>query len=264
MAQEPRVGEERRRWPWRLFVVHAVGWLLLGAFVASFGALVVAGSGEARPGALEQRLLEDAADGRATTLWVDRPFDLREGHEWDWEPGDGSWSAVVEVRWREWGLLRHTDYLVASSERKARRFQRSLGHPGPVVVGDPDALPTEWTQTQSRIVVEPWERDHSSTGSVEIFDAEWIVPSWAATTGLVVGVTTFAWLVVGPQPWRFTRWGWFWLVFGAGPVGVPAFLLFGGSSGLFPPADPARRLSGWSGFGLSVVTAFGAGLLLNA
>lgn len=259
---EPSADEVRRQWPWQLFVVHAVGWLLVGAFVTSFGALLLAGSGEARPGSLEQRLFEDASDGEATTLRVDFPFDHRDAHERDWASSGGSWSGTGEVRWREHGLWRHTDYVVASSEREARRLQRSGLRAIPAVVGDPDALPTEWTSLQPEIVVEPWERGTSGTGSAEFFDVEWTGPSWAVTVGLVVGFTSFLWLLVGPRPWRFTRWGWFWLVVGAWPVGVPAFLLLGGASGLIPPADPSHRWSGWSGFALSLVVALALGTLL--
>lgn len=256
-AAEPSARTGR---PWRVLAVHLVGWVLLGGFVASAAAMVLLGSVEARPGALEERLRSDAAAGRVTTLHGEKPF--RDHGAYSFDPGDGRWSAVVEVRWREGLLWRSTDYVTASSERVARRLQRSTGIE-PVAVGDPSALPPEWTEVQPRVEV-AWSEpiSWSMTGSVEVFDVEWTGPSWAVLTGLVVGLTSFAWLMVGPQPWRFTRWGWFWLVVGAWPVGVPAFLLLGGSCGLVPPADPARRLSGWSGFGLSLVAAFVLGAAL--
>lgn len=250
----------RTRRPWRVLAVHLVGWALLGGFLTSAVAMVLLGSLEARPGALEERLGSDAAAGEVTTLHVERPF--RDHATYPSAPGAGHWSGVVEVRWREGGLWRSTSYVTASSDRAARRLQRSTGLL-PSAVGDPYALPPEWTQAQPRLDVawsEPGSR--AMTGSAEVFDVEWTGPSWAVLTGGVIGLTALAWLLVGPQPWRFTRWGWFWLVFGAWPVGVPAFLLFGGSTGLLPPSDPARRLSGWSGFGLSIVTALLCGALL--
>lgn len=250
----------RTRRPWPVLVVHLVGWVLLGTFVVSAGAMVRLGSFETRSGALEERLGSDAAAGRVTTLHVEKPFRDDGVHSFD--PGEGRWSAVVEVRWRERGLWRSTDYVTASSERAARRLQRSTGAEA-VAVGDPDALPAEWTTVQPRVEVvrsEPGSR--SVTGSAEVFDVEWTGPSWAVLSGMATGFTAFVWLLLGPQPWRFTRWGWFWLVFGAWPVGVPAFLLLGGASGLLPPADPGRRLSGWSGLGLGIVVSLVLGTLL--
>lgn len=244
-----------------MVLIHLMACVLLGGFVVSAAGLVLLGTFEARPGALEERLHSDAAADTATTLHVEKPF--RDDGLFVFDPEDDRWSAVVEVRWRDGVLWRRTDYVTASSERAARRLQRANGTSLPVTVGDPGALPVEWTEIQPRTDV-AWSEPGSrfATGSAQVLDVEWTGPSWTVLTGMVVGFTALVWLLVGPQPWRFTRWGWFWLLFGAWPVGVPAFLLLGGMSGLLPPADPASRLGGWSGLGLSIAIAFSLGALL--
>jgi hypothetical protein len=62
-------------------------------------------------------------------------------------------------------------------------------------------------------------------------------------------------LVLGPAPWRATRWAWFWWL--GNPVGVAAFLLASGPvPGLPTPSNPDRRLTGgWSFLLMLVVTS---------
>lgn len=262
VAVSPRSSSGRREpRPWALLVHHVVGWVLLGGFVVSVAGLVLLGSAQARPEALAEQLSSDAAAGASTTVWVEQSFGESEFDETS--RAGGSWSAVVEVRWREALLVRHTEYVVASTPREAREMQQENDTSLPVAIGARDALPRTWTTRQPDLVVEQWERRGSPRASAMVFGVEWFAPSWAVWTGVVVGLATFMRVVVGPQPWRFTRWGWFWLVAGAWPVGVPAYLLFGGPAGLLPPEDPARRLSGWTGFGLTIVLGFLLGAALT-
>ena len=92
--------------------------------------------------------------------------------------------------------------------------------------------------------VQPYE-----TGSTTVLGLRG--PSWLGVPLLVLGLLGLGLLVGGPQPWRATRWAWFWLL--SAPLGVLAFLLLSGPTpGLPAPRDPARRLSGLAGFVLSL------------
>lgn len=75
----------------------------------------------------------------------------------------------------------------------------------------------------------------------------------------------FVFLVMSPQPWRATRWAWFWMVF-VSPLAMLAFLTFGGRTpGIRPPADPRRRINGWWGFLIGLVLpGITAGLATSA
>ena len=69
---------------------------------------------------------------------------------------------------------------------------------------------------------------------------------WLVTIGRVTG---------GPEPWRATRWAWFWLL--GTPlvplVAVAYLVLAAPTPGLPPPRDPARRLRGGWAFVIAVV-----------
>jgi hypothetical protein len=82
----------------------------------------------------------------------------------------------------------------------------------------------------------------------------WRVPVWWGFAVIGLALATLALLVNGPQPWRGTRWAWFWLMALASPLGVAAFLLLAAPTPLLgaPRAD-ARRLTGGWAFLLGVV-----------
>ena len=86
----------------------------------------------------------------------------------------------------------------------------------------------------------------------------WQVFGWIAIAVLVAWLATVAFLVNGPEPWRATRWAWFWLI--ANPLGVIgclAFLLLSGPTPMLPASKPgARRLHGGGAF-LVVLAATG-------
>jgi hypothetical protein len=86
----------------------------------------------------------------------------------------------------------------------------------------------------------------------------WRLPNWLGLAAFALVLGGLASLVGGPQPWRATRWAWFWLVLT--PVGSIAFVLFSGPTPLLPtPRDPTRRLTGGWAFLLSIPL----GALLN-
>lgn len=78
-------------------------------------------------------------------------------------------------------------------------------------------------------------------------------------------VSTLLLMIALPQPWRVTRWGWFWLMWGLAPLGSIAYLVLSGPAPfLRPPLDPARRLTGGWAFLLSIMLAFVWSVLLVA
>ena len=76
------------------------------------------------------------------------------------------------------------------------------------------------------------------------------VPQWVDVLRGVLGLLAVALLLGGPEPWRASRWAWFWLmtVFGLQTVGVLAFLALSGPTPLVgAPRPGARRLrGGWA------------------
>jgi hypothetical protein len=80
----------------------------------------------------------------------------------------------------------------------------------------------------------------------------WQVPLQLGVFALAAAVGTLALLIAGPQPWRATRWAWFWLM--TSPVGTLLFFILAGPTPpLRPPRVPGRRLTGGWGFLLSVL-----------
>jgi hypothetical protein len=72
------------------------------------------------------------------------------------------------------------------------------------------------------------------------------VSGWLGWLTLVATVAVLALVVVGPPPWRGTRWAWFWLV--GNPFGLLAFLLLAGPTPGVPDGQRSRRLTGGPAF----------------
>ena len=108
------------------------------------------------------------------------------------------------------------------------------------------------------------EADPALTSEVR-FGQGWFVEvagqqlSGPASVYVSVGALAGLWLLVaGPQPWRATRWSWFWLA--AVPGGPVAFLLLSGPTpGVRPPRPERPRLTG----GKALLLAIGLSILLD-
>ena len=144
--------------------------------------------------------------------------------------------------------MRTAEVKQATDERAARRARRESTQP--VVVGP---------VTDHLVALAP---------DVRIVDGErgyysqsvygWSVPGALALRILVLFVGTLS-MILGPRPWRATRWAWAWLVLLVPLVGVPAYLLFGGPTGLFRPKPPHRPgLTGGWAFLLALLLGGGA------
>lgn len=81
--------------------------------------------------------------------------------------------------------------------------------------------------------------DRLSSGVVYGFE----VPIWLLGFAFAGAVGTLMVLVSGHQPWRATRWGWFWIISTA--IGPPLFLILAGPTPLLPsPRKQHRKLTG--------------------
>jgi hypothetical protein len=87
----------------------------------------------------------------------------------------------------------------------------------------------------------------------------WRVPGWAGLLAFILCVSVLCLLAACPQPWRATRWAWFWLLMLVPWLTVPGILLLGGSTGLLPPRRQRARITGAQGlligFVLSLATS---------
>lgn len=84
------------------------------------------------------------------------------------------------------------------------------------------------------------------------------VPTWLIWFALAGAVGTLMLLVSGPEPWRATRWAWFWLI--TTGIGPPLFLILAGPTPpLRSPRETHRRLTG--GWAFLIAVFFGSFLL---
>lgn len=217
-APAPRVAPWSRRD--RLVGLGIVaGWLVLLGGVLGWGAA---------PADLDS-LTADVRGGRVHEVRVSEGL----------EPGARGF-ALVTVEWRT-GLLAHRTEI---RQRPEGTFAPGR-EPEGVVTGDVG----EWLRAQQPgLGVRPLEE----VGGTEI--GGWSAPDWAAILALPLVVLTFVFLVGGPQPWRATRWAWFWLALSGAP-GLAFYLVLGGPLGVWPPRQDRRRMGGGVGLLLALVLA---------
>ncbi|MEP7091974.1 MAG: hypothetical protein ABI776_17870 [Nocardioidaceae bacterium] len=152
---------------------------------------------------------------------------------------------VAQVHWRK-GLWRYVARVEQVRGRGESGWSRADDDVSAVVHGDPAARLSE-LRADLRVVRDPgYGSDSSLLG--------WRVPSWLGLVGGALFVVSFVVLLVGPPPWRATRWAWFWLLMP--PVGSIVFLLASGPTPLLPvPKRPTRRLTGGWAFLLMIPLA---------
>ena len=159
-------------------------------------------------------------------------------------PADAQGYGRLTIRWRE-GVLSHRVDL-----REARPFRAAPRNDGVQVVtpGAVDRLRTAHPSLRVIRDSSQWEPDFEGEMFRLRFPAGWVY------LGLLTMVATLGLLIAGPEPWRATRWAWFWVFGIATPLGVVAYLILGGPTRLStrPPAGAKRLTGGWA-FILSVV-----------
>jgi hypothetical protein len=207
---------------------RAVAWLLLFGWLATLGVAVVTGA----HGATVDDLQDAIADGD-----VDK-VQASEGLH------GGTGFATVELRWREHGIPYATEVLQVRG-----RPPRHAGG-GDVTGRFTGSLENYLTQYGGTVEI---ERHAGSPGGIHARYVDWRIDEWAVTLLLGMLVVTVLHIGLQPETWRATRWAGLWLVIALPPVAGPAYLLLGGPTGLFRPADPRRRLTGGWAFVLGLL-----------
>ena len=209
-----------RRW-------DRIRWALLACWLIAAGATILTGE-RSSSWATVQKLV---ATGQVKTVRVVAEL-----------PARGTGYSLVEVHWRH-GPMRY----------QAEVMQvRGRGRPGPEAArqGATPVLHEAPSRRLSRL--QPGlqvKRDQGRSNSGQLLG--WLVPSWLALFAAALFFTGLALLIAGPQPWRATRWAWFWLQ--VPPVGGIVFLLASGPTpGVPDPRSRTRRLSGGWAFLLSL------------
>lgn len=164
----------------------------------------------------------------------------------------GRGFATVEVHWQR-GLGHYAVTVVEA------RPLRAAVHTDKEVVGD---VETRLLRLQPDLTIR--QEAFSPPGvSTSLLGRPMYDGAAMAVVGLWLG--TLLSLVVLPQPWRATRWAWFWLMCGLAPLGSLAYLVLSGPAPfLNPPRDPARRLTGGKAFLLTIVLGFLGSVLVLA
>jgi hypothetical protein len=161
-------------------------------------------------------------------------------------PLQGTGFSVVDVHWRH-GWLRYTAQVVHVRGQGGRLgAEAAADHEAPVVRTPPSRI---LTTLQPGLQV---TRDQQRGGGGQTFGFQ--VPAALGILAFLLFVAGIALLMAGPQPWRATRWAWFWLL--APPVGNVVYLVLSGPTpGVPRPRNPHRRLTGGWAFLLSLALA---------
>lgn len=224
-VREVRSADELRSGPanrWRIFRLVLVGlWLLCAATAVAL---------HERSASLAEFYAAVAAGD------VDRV--TISGH--DFPPGEGGYATRV-LQWRE-GWFRETVTVV---EVGGGSDGPELGRRQGETTRDDVAEELARTSSDVEVVTGVEMPSRTEVGG-------FLVPGWLGVVGFFVFLAVLFLLVNGPEPWRGTRWAWFWL------SGVPVlsllFLVWSGPTpGVRPPRDPYRRWTGGPAFLVGVV-----------
>ena len=155
-------------------------------------------------------------------------------------------SRTVWVRWREHGVRRIAEVVQLHPAGAA-----APGDTGETVDDGREGIASAPSEVLTRLdpdlVVEPG-RSPSLQGTV----LDWQVPGTVAVAALVLNLAVLGLIIGGPQPWRATRWAWFWLF--ASPVGGIAYTVLAGPTlGVPRPRRIERRLTGGWAFLLAAL-----------
>jgi hypothetical protein len=219
----PRSRADRRWDRWRHVLL--LGWVVLVAAAAVLGE---------RAGSW-QDVQAGVASGEVHTVRIA-----------DALPAGSTGYATVQVQWRT-GPWRHQARVVQVQGAGAASDGTATGDEVSAVVhGEPGA---QLAALHPGLHVQRIDSRLSDSALLG-----WWVPSWMGLAAFALFVGSLVLLVGGPEPWRATRWAWFWLLWG--PVGNLAFLLLAGPAPMLPqPRSRSRRLTGGWALLLAVVLA---------
>ena len=173
-------------------------------------------------------------------------------------PAGTSGYSTAEVRYRDSGWLG----LFGVNKYAEVKVVSSPGEAGGTTSSDTGDPRDELTVVQKSVSSDLRQRfpDLTITSAQPAMSfvkvKSWRGPAWLGVPILAVLLGTLALLVNGPQPHRATKWAWFWVIVGAGPLGVLAYLLIG-----VPwrniPTPASRWLTGGWAFALFIVLGLG-------
>lgn len=208
-----------------------IRWVLLACWLVVAGATVLTGE---RASSWDQvRTLVAAGD--VDTVRVVGELPVR-----------GTGFSEVEIHWRR-GPVGYRAAVLQIRGRGPRDAQAAREGVTGVVHGSPTS---RLTDLQPGLEVTQG-RDRSLGGRPLL---GWVMPNWLGLFAALPFFAGLAVLIAGPQPWRATRWAWFWLQ--VPPIGGIVFLLASGPTRCVPrPRFPPRRLTGGWAFLLSLPLA---------
>ena len=215
---------------------RVVGWVLFAGFVLGSATALVVGEHQSSL----DRLEADLAAGRTSEVVVS-------GHGL---PSGATGFEVLRVHWRT-GLTAQVATVVEARPLAAGRHRvRDLPPEAQVIAPTlADRLHAIDPTTEVRTAPEAgYASTYAGLG----------VPAWLAGVGLLSMLATLVLLIGGPEPWRATRWAWFWMLGVLPPLGPIAYLALGGPTGLVrrPPPGSARLTGGWA-FVIALVVGSG-------
>ncbi|GAA3593187.1 hypothetical protein GCM10022223_05060 [Kineosporia mesophila] len=210
-------------------------WVLLAAWIVLVVFTVLLGEREGRFGDLEK----DLAAGKVTEVSVSGEM-----------PGEQ--QSEQTVHWRD-GLFRRTDVIMTYSGGERPGFHGTI-------VQAPNAV-TYLQQQYPGVTVR-------SVGERQATSDFYGFGNMSPALGILYAVVYFGTLlriIAGPQPWRATRWAWFWVWCFLAPVAPPLFLTLAGPTPLVPaPKNLNRRLTGgWALLLVAFVSAVLGGTALS-
>lgn len=209
---------------------RVIGWALLGCWLVVSAYMVVAAPRASSLDALSEAL--EAGD--VDTIQVRGGMAEGAGHHG---------YADVVIQWRG-------DFFVHAVELRGARPATGEARDTDLEVVPPgvvDRLRAEQPQLRVERLGDPY----ASGLSLSMFGHD--VLGWPARGGLALMLATLGLLIAGPEPWRATRWAWFWLFGVAPPLGILAYLAFGGPTLANAPRPGSRRLTGGWAFLLTLL-----------
>ncbi|KAA1420160.1 hypothetical protein F0U44_06940 [Nocardioides humilatus] len=238
LGQVPAEGDPARERGPRL-APRIAAWVLIVSWVSSAFAVVAFGERESSV----DDLMAAIAGGEVTEVTV------AGGLEDHWRG-----SAPIQLRWREHGIRYVAEAIQVRGPKAHHRPTSSGGwvevrsDQRPRFRGEVEDFLTRGGGEIDIDRSEDWHRSGHFTGSWG-----WEIPEWLSGWGLLNWVLTLVVLVSGAQPWRATRWAWFWLIGAGWMIVAPLYLLIGGPTGLARPVAPSNRLTGGWAFLISLL-----------
>jgi hypothetical protein len=158
---------------------------------------------------------------------------------------DARGFATVEISWRD-NLIRYQTSVI-----EAHPFKRA---PGPGERSDDvTAVLGQDVETKLLALQPGLDIGHTEPYRMTASAAGWHLFGWAIVLFAGLWFATILTIIGGPEPWRATRWAWFWLVAIVGPVGIAAYLLLSAPIPLLgAPRNLRARLTGGWAFILAV------------